>query len=194
MVGEIGVVQRQPVEGNLVAFEKTAQIEAGAVPSVSEQHDLSIVRLRRKLLQTPDAIVGECVHRPHEFRRRSGDLVIEPRVRLQDTRRVDGAEAGLKLRPENQGNLAKQIAGGARSKLALDAIDEFDDLDCPLEHDEQSRRFALIDRVFSGIEMDVRSRPRDILQSDRRKRGKDRNRGKFVWRQHVCALRAPVFL
>ena len=194
VVGEIGIVQRQPAEGNLVPFEKAAKIEAGAVPTVSEQRDLSIVRLRRKLLQAPDAIVGECVHRPHKFRRRSGELVIEPRVHLQDTRRLGGPEARLKLRAENQRNLAEKIAGGAHSKLALDAIDELDDLDCPLEHDEQSRRFALIDRVLSGIEMDVRSRPRDIRQSDRRKRGKDRNRGKFVWRQHVCALRAPVFL
>jgi len=146
---------------------------------------MSGVRLRRKLLQAPDAIVGESVHRPHKLRRRSGELIIEALVRLQDTRRLGSAKARLKLRAENQGNLAKKIAGGAHSKLAFDAIDELDDLDCPLDHDEQSRRLAFIDRVLSGIQMDVRSRSRDIRQSDRRKRGKDRNHGKFVWRQHA---------
>ena len=185
VVGEIGIVQRQPAEGNLVPFEKTTKIEASAVPTVSEQRDLSGVRLRRKLLQAPDAIVGERVHRPHKFWRRSGDLIIERRVHLQDTRRLGGSKAGLKLRPENQRNLAEKIARGAHAKLAFDAIDEFDDFDCSLDHDEQSRRFALIDRVLSRIKMDVRGRPRDIRQGDRRKRRKNRNRGKFVWRQHA---------
>jgi hypothetical protein len=185
VVGEIGIVQRQPAEGNLVPFEKAAKIEAGAVPTVSEQRDLSGVRLRRQLLQAADALTGEFVHSPHKLGRRSGDVVIKPGVDLQDSRRFGGSEASLKLRAVDERNLAEEIARQAHSKLALDAIDEFDDFDCSFEHDEQSRRLALIDRELSGIEMDVRSSPRDILQSDRRKRGKDRNRSKFVWRQHV---------
>ena len=191
MVGEIGIVERQPVEGNLVAFEKAAKIEAGAVPTVSEQRDLSIVRLRRKLLQAADALAGEFVHSPHKLGRRSGDVVIKPGVDLQDPRRLAGPESGLKLRAVDKGNLAEEIARQAHSKLALDAVDELDDFDCAFEHDEQSRRLALIDRVLSSIEMDVRSRPFDIRQSDRRKRGKDRNRGKFVWRQHAHLPSSP---
>ena len=78
----------------------------------------------------------------------------------------------------------------AHSELALDAVDELDDFDRALEHDKQSRSFALIDGVFAGVEINVRSRPRDIRQGYWRKRGKDRNRGKFVWRQHVLLSRA----
>jgi len=105
-----------------------------------------------------------------------------------------GPETGLKLRAIDKRNLAEEIVPQAHSKLALDSVDQFDDFDRPLEHDKQSRELALIDRVLAGAEIDVRSRPRDIRQCDWRQGGKDRNRGKFVWRQHVCALRAPVFL
>ena len=62
MVGEIGIVRLQPAEGNLVALEKTAQLEAGPVPTVAKQDDLSLARLRRDLLQAPDALAGMFVH------------------------------------------------------------------------------------------------------------------------------------
>jgi hypothetical protein len=185
VVGEIGIVQRQPVEGNLVAFEEAAKIEAGAVPPVPEQRDLGGVRLRRKLLQAADALAGEFVHSPHERGRRSGDVVIKPGVDLQDPRPFTGSKASLKLRAVDERDLAEESARQTHSKLALEAVDELDDFDCSLEHDEQSRRFALIDRVLSSIEMDVRGRPLDVRQSERRKGGKDRKRGKFVWRQHA---------
>ena len=185
VIGQIWIVDRQPAEGNLVALEKTAQVEAGGAPTRSQKGDMSGVRLRRELLQTPDALAGQFVHPPHKLRRRGGDVVIEPGVDLHDPRRLAGPESGLKLRAIDKRNFAEEIVPQAHSELALDAVDELDDFDRALEHDKQSRRFALIDRVFAGAEIDVRSRPRDIGQRDWRKRGKDRNRGKFVWRQHA---------
>ena len=146
---------------------------------------MSGVRLRRKFLQAADALAGEFVHSPHKVGRRGGDVVIKPGVDLQDPRRLAGPESGLKLRAVDKRNLAEEIARQAHSKLALDAVDEFDDFDCAFEHDKERWRFALIDRVLSRIQVDVRSRPFDVRQSDWRKRGKDRNRGKFVWRQHA---------
>ncbi len=191
MVGEIGIVRLQPAEGNLIPFEKTAELEAGAVPAIAKQDDLSRARLGRNLLQAPDALAGLFVHHLRKFGRRGGDGVIGPGLHLQDPRRLAGSEAGLKLRAEHERNLAEQLAGQARSNLALDAVDELDHFDCALEHDEQSRRFALIDRIFPGIEMNVRSRPRDIRERDRRERGKDRKRGEFVRRQHVLTASLP---
>ena len=62
VVGQIGVVRREPGEGDLVALEKTAKIEAAAIPTVSEQDDLSAARLRRNLLQSADTLASVFVH------------------------------------------------------------------------------------------------------------------------------------
>src|ERR1700727_718002 len=113
MIGEIRIVQRQPAEGNLVALEKAAQIKAGAVPTRSEEDDVSGARLRRKLLQTPDALAGKFVHPLHKLWRRGGDVVIEPGVDLHDPRRLAGPESGLKLRAVDKGNLAEEIWANA---------------------------------------------------------------------------------
>jgi hypothetical protein len=163
-MGEIRIIQRQPAEGNLVAFEKTAQIEAGAVPTRSDEDGLSAARLGREFLQAADALAGECIHRPHKLRGRSGDIIVGRGVELQDARWLAGSEAGLKLRPKDKRNLAEERAGRALSKLSLDPLDEFDDFDCPLDHDKESRRLALVDCVLAGIEIHVRSCPSDIRQ------------------------------
>ena len=184
VVGKTGIVRRHPVERDLVALEKPSEIEAGAVPTVPEQYDLSIARLRRKLLQPPDALAGEFVHCPRKFGRRGGDGVVGPCVQFQDPRRLAGPEAGLKLRAEDERDFAEQFAARPRAKFALDPVDEFDDFDRSFEHDEEGWRFALIDRVLSSIEMNVRGRARDIGQHDRRKGRKERNRRDFVRCQH----------
>ena len=143
------------------------------------------VWLRRKLLQTADALAGEFVHPPHKLRRRRGDVVIGPGVDLQDARGFAGPESGLKLCAVDKRNLAEEVARQAHAKLALDSIDQLDDFDCPREHDKERWRFALIDRVFAGAEIDIRGHPRDIRERDRRKGGKNRKRDKFIWRQHA---------
>ena len=137
MIGQIWIVDRQPAEGNLVALEKTAQVEAGGALTRSQKGDVRFVRLRCELLQSPDALAGEIVHPLHKLGRGRGDVVIERSVDLHHPRRLPGPETGLKLRAVDQQN-AEDPVPQAHPKFALDALDKLDDFDRALEHDKQS--------------------------------------------------------
>jgi hypothetical protein len=140
--------------------------------------------LRRQLLQAPDPLAGEFVHRFRQLWRRSRDGVVGLGVDLQHPGWFAGPKTGLELRAEYERNFAEQLALRPLAQFALHSIDEFDDLERSFEHHKKGRRLALISRVLSRVEMNIRGCARNIGQRDRRQGGKERDRGKFVGRQH----------
>ena len=89
--------------------------------------------------------------------------------------------------PSVIGTSPKIAPGQALAEHALDAVDELDDLDPALEHGEERALLALVHRVLTGGETDVRAGPREPLAVGRRERREQRDVCDLVARDHAPA-------
>ena len=87
--------------------------------------------------------------------RRRGDGVEVARLDAHHARRLGGPEPDREDRAECDRHLAEDVAGLALADDSLDAVDDLDDLDAPVDQAEQRPLGALLRRVFARGQRDV---------------------------------------
>ena len=106
-------------------------------------------------LRPADRLLARRPTRFRDLRRDSRDGVVVVRLDPEDARRLRRPEPGGVGHPERDRDLAEDVTGLPLADHALDAVDELDHLDPPLEHAEQRPLVALVHGVLAGAERDV---------------------------------------
>src|SRR5438094_8071988 len=88
------------------------------------------------------------------------------------------------LRPEGDRHLAKQVALATLSYDALDPVDQLDRLNPTFEHGEERALAALVRRVLTRHEADIRRCPGKPFALGRTERGKDADPTDLVRSHH----------
>ena len=122
--------------------------------------------------------------------RRGCDRVVVLGLDAHDARRLGRAEAERERRAERDRHLADEIAHATSADDALDAVDEPDRLQAPLEDREQRPLVARVDRVLARQEPDVRCDPGEPFALCVAEIGKERDAGDVV-RRHHSGRRSP---
>lgn len=184
-------VGRQPLEHDLVPGEEPPQLLAGGVPAMPEDRRPGLRRLGGEALQPADALGRERAEPLRDLRRRGGDGVVVPGLQAHHPRRFRRAKAPEEHAAEHDRDLAEDLARAAPADRALHAVDQLGDLDLPGEHHEERALLARVDRVLSGVEMDVRGVLRDACKLGGRQPQEERNRPDLLDHQHGSTL-APA--
>ena len=195
LLGRVRLVRLEPRERDLVAVEEPAQIGARAVEATPDDDRPRRRRLRGDALQParprhpvrrepPDLLA--------DVRRHRGDRVVVVRLDPHHARRLGRAEADGKDRAERDRHLAEDVSQLALADDPLDAVDQLDRLDPPLEHREERALRPLVRRVLALHEADVGGGPREPLAVRRVEPGEDRHAADVVLRDHdPTLLRRP---
>ena len=141
-------------------------------------------RLGDDVLEAADPAARSLAHLQRDLRLPGRDRVVVLGLEPQDPRTLDRAVTRRERRAERDRHLAEDVAGMAVAEDALDAVEELDDLEVPVEHGEERPLVALGDCVLARLDMDVRRCLGDSAKLFLRQLGEERNGGDLVCGHH----------
>ena len=112
-----------------------------------------------------------------DLRHVRGERVVVAGVEAEHPRRFERPGADLELDAEDQRYLAVHHTGAAFADLALDPVDQLDDLDPAGDDDEEGGVLALMHGVLARLEADVGGLTCDLVELGRRERREQRYGG-----------------
>ena len=132
-------------------------------------------RLRGDALEPSDALPRKRTDLQRHIGCGGGDRVVLGDVDVHDARRLRRPEAARERRAQRDRHLAEDRARHTLAEHPLDSVDDLDDLDVALEHDEERALLAFVHRVLTGGESDISARPREPLAVGCRERREQRD-------------------
>ena len=145
-------------------------------------------RLGSQALQPADALARERAYGLRDRRRCGGNLVVLLGIDPNDTRRLRRSIAADERPTEGDRHFAEDLARKTPADRALDSVGSLGDLDPAREHHEQGTLFALVNRILSCSEVDVRDPFREMLELGGRQRREKRNARELLDRKHRLPL------
>jgi hypothetical protein len=157
-------IGRQPVEGNLVARQKPAQITAFRVPAMPDQCDARLWRFRGDALQPGQSLAGQRADLlGHVLRdRRDGEVLLD--FQPHHARWLGSPITPRKRSAKGDRHLAENGPRHPPAERALDPVECLDDFDLAREYSKERALSALMDCKFAGTQLNIGRYPRQTLQ------------------------------
>jgi hypothetical protein len=185
---DVRLVCLEPLERDPVAVEKAAQLAARRIELASEHDRARRRRLGGDALQPPRSR-EPVARKPCDLLRDAGrdrrDCVVVVRLDSHHSRRLGSAEPDRIRRAERDRNLADDVAGASLADEALDAVDDLDHVDVPVEKPDQRRVVALVRGVLTRCKADVGRGTGEALARRRLEVGEDLDSANVVCRQQA---------
>ena len=157
---------------------------------MADDRHLRRMRLGGDPAEPAKPLARQVADRLGDLRRTVGDGVELPGAELHHPRRLGGATAGLERAAIHQGNFAMHLAGGPLADLAIDAVDQLDDIELSLEDQEKRGFLSLVNDEFADAQTNIGRDLRELGEIGRLQRRKQRDGGEFFNRDH-CAGNPP---
>jgi len=154
----------EPLERDLIACQKIAQVVTRQILPVADDRGGRSGRLRRHASQLSDAGDDSVRHRAPERRRERKQFVKHGRFEAHRARVPGGASVRKRRRAQRKRNFPEVFAVAARCDHALEATDTLGDFEAAFDDDPEGRNLAFMHHIFAVSEVDVGCCRCDALQ------------------------------